>query len=213
MQGTVVRSSIEGTGLDAEIAARAAASRESRPFISPYNDFDVIAGQGTAGLEMIESGEDIDAVFLSVGGGGLAAGVGAALKGGGSKARLIGCWPENAPALLPCMERGEIYDVPERATLSNGTAGGVEQGSVTFDLCCSFIDGSVTVSEGEIRSAMRAAMEAGVGIIEGAAGVALASLAKLRHDFRGKRVVVLLCGANIDPQKHQEAIKDAAPLV
>jgi threonine dehydratase len=88
-------------------------------------------------------------------------------------------------------------EVPERPTLSDGTAGAVEPGSVTFPVCQGVIDDTVTVSEGEIAAAMRRVAEAEHWIVEGAAGVALAGLVKRAPDFAGRKVAVVICGRNI----------------
>ena len=119
---------VPGNGLEAERAARAAAEREGKTYVSPYADLDIIAGQGTVGLELAEKCPDLAAVYVCVGGGGLISGIGCFLKAHRPDVEIIGCWPENAPAMHLCMEKGEIYDTPETTTLSDGSAGGVEKG-------------------------------------------------------------------------------------
>ncbi|MDX2033038.1 MAG: threonine/serine dehydratase [Blastocatellia bacterium] len=187
--------------LDAEIQARRAAGIAGRVFISPYNDLDVIAGQGTIGVELARQQERIDAVFIAVGGGGLIAGIGAYLKSVRPETRIVGCWPANARALYESLRAGRILDVPEEPTLSESTAGGVEEGSITFPLCQESIDDSILVEENEIRTAMRLLAETERWMVEGAAAVTLAALLKERERYRGQRVVLLLCGRNISPQK------------
>lgn len=188
---------VDGTSLDAELAARRDADRSGRRYVSPYNDLDVIAGQGMIGIELLEQADRLDAVFLSVGGGGLAAGVGAALKAGSASTQLVGCWPGNSPALLRALELGRIHDVLETETLSDGTAGGVEPDAVTFPLCRHVIDRRVAVDEAAIRRAMFAIAEHEHWMVEGAAGVALAGLMAMRDAFRDRTVAVVLCGRNI----------------
>jgi threonine dehydratase len=111
--------------------------------------------------------------------------------------RVIGVWPENSPALLRSLEAGRIIEVNEQPTLSDGTAGGVEPGSVTFPICQAVIDAHISVTEAEIASAMRLVAHAEHWIVEGAAGVALAGLAKQADVWRGRKVAVVLCGRNI----------------
>jgi threonine dehydratase len=111
--------------------------------------------------------------------------------------QIIGCWPENAPTMERSLVAGEIIEMEELDTLSDGTAGGIEPGSVTFPLCQRVIDRTVLVSEDEIRNAMKAVARSERWIIEGAAGVALAGALKLAADFQGKRIAVVLCGRNI----------------
>jgi threonine dehydratase len=197
---------LEADALAVEMEARRIADEEGKPFISPYNDLDVIAGQGTIGVELLDQLEDFDAVFASVGGGGLISGVGAAIKARRPEVGIVGCWPENSPALHEALERGAIVDVPERDTLSDGTAGGIEAGSVTFDLCRRFIDAKVLVGEAAIASAMREIAAHERWIVEGAAGVALAGLVALAERYRGKRIVAILCGRNIALEKFLKAI-------
>jgi threonine dehydratase len=188
---------VPGNGVKAEITGRAAAEREGKTFVSPYSDLEIIAGQGTVGLELAEQCPDLAAVYVCVGGGGLISGIGSYLKARRPDVEIIGCWPENATAMHLCLERGEIYDTPETETLSDGSAGGVEQGSITFPICQQVIDRHVLVSEAEIASAMRA-MAADEGfIIEGAAGVALGAAFKTASDYQGRKIAVVVCGRNI----------------
>src|SRR5580658_8376290 len=121
--------------LAAELAARRAAEESGRVFISPYNDLDVIAGQGTIAVELHRQVADLDAVFVAVGGGGLIGGIGAYLKSVSPRTEIVGCWPENSPVLYECLRAGNVVDVPERPTLSESTAGGLEPGSVTLSVC------------------------------------------------------------------------------
>jgi len=185
--------------VEAELAARAAARADGKVYISPYNDLNVVAGQGTLALELADQVPDLDAVFVAVGGGGLVGGVGAYLSERMPHVEVVGCWPANAPALHECMRRGRIVDVEERPTLSESTAGGIEPGSVTLDLARRVVDRSVLVSEEEILSAMRRLRDVGGWTVEGAAGVALAALIQQAESFAGRTVAVVLCGGNLSP--------------
>jgi threonine dehydratase len=198
---------VDGPPLEAELLARRQAAAQGKVYISPYNDLDVIAGQGTLGMELVEQAPDLDAVFISVGGGGLISGVGTALKALNPRIRVVGVWPENSPCMLKAMQAGRIVDVEEQETLSDGTAGAVEPGSVTLALCREVIDETVTVSEAEIGRAMRMIADAEHWIVEGAAGVALAGLVKRAESFRGQKVAVVLCGRNIALEKFLYAIE------
>lgn len=182
--------------LDAELAARAAAAGQGKVFISPYNDRQVMAGQGTLAVELLRQLPEIDAVFVAVGGGGLIGGVGAYLKWASPQTQIVGCWPENSPVLYESIKAGRILEVPEEPTLSESTAGGLEPGSVTLDICSRVIDRSVLVSEDEILAAMRKVRDLRSWVIEGAAGVAVAAFLKTAQSYRGKRVAVVICGGN-----------------
>jgi threonine dehydratase len=197
---------VEGNPLDAELQARRQAAQEKRHYISPYNDLDVVAGQGTLGMELIEQAPQLDAVFISVGGGGLIGGTGTAIKNLRPQTRVVGVWPENSACLLKALEAGQIIDVPESPTLSDSTAGAVEPGSVTFPICQSVIDQTMTVNESEIAAAMRSIAAAEHWIVEGSAGVALAGLMKVAAAYRGQKVAVVLCGRNIALETFLEAI-------
>jgi threonine dehydratase len=198
---------VSGPPIGAELLARRHADEQGKIYISPYNDLDVIAGQGTLGMELIEQAPELDAVFISVGGGGLISGVGTALKNLSPRTRVIGVWPENSPCMLRAMEAGAIVDVDEKETLSDGTAGAVEPGSVTLPLCRAVIDETITVSEADIGRGMRMIADAEHWIVEGSAGVALAGLARRAEAFRGKKVAVVLCGRNIALERFLYAIE------
>jgi len=183
--------------LTAEIAARRDAEASGKVFISPYNDLDVVAGQGTIGVELERQLGRIGAVFVAVGGGGLIGGIGAYLKEVSPGTEIVGCWPENSPVMQQCMRAGNVIEVAEAATLSESTAGGLEPGAVTLDLCRRVIDREVLVSEGEILGAMRRVLEEDHWIIEGAAGVAVAAFLKQAADYRNKTAVIVVCGRNV----------------
>lgn len=197
---------IAGDCLAAELQARAAAEASAQVFISPYNDWEVIAGQGTIGAELERQLAHIDAVFIAVGGGGLIAGMATYLKAVSPHTRIVGCWPEGARALYESLRAGRIVEVPEAPTISESTAGGVEPGAITFPLCQQLIDECVLVSEREIRAALRLIIEHERWIVEGAAGVAVAALLKEGAQYAAQNVVVLLCGRNIAAEKLQSIL-------
>jgi threonine dehydratase len=184
-------------GLDTELHARDYAERHNMQYISPYNDVDVIAGQGTCGVEIASDLSRVDAVFVAVGGGGLIGGVGAFLKSVNPGLAVVACQPEASPVMTRSVEAGRILELPSDTTLSDGTAGGIEAGAITFDLCRSIVDDYVLVSEQEIAEAMRAYIDAHHMLLEGAAGVALAGLIARAGSYKGKNIVAIICGGNI----------------
>ena len=186
-----------GNNVDVENAARATAEREGLTYVSPYSDWDVIAGQGTVGLELMEQCPDLAAVYVVVGGGGLIGGIGSYLKEVSPNVDVIACWPDNAKALYHCIEKGEIHEVTETETLSDGTAGGIEDGAITLPICAEVIDRNIFISEAEIASAMREMAAHENYIIEGAAGVALAAGLKDADAYQGREIAVVVCGRNI----------------
>ncbi|HEY0687203.1 MAG TPA: threonine/serine dehydratase [Steroidobacter sp.] len=188
---------IDGQPLDAELAARRRAEETGLPYISPYNDLDVVAGQGTLGVELLDQEPGLDAVFIAVGAGGLIGGTGTAIKAVNPRVKVVGVWPEASPCMLRALEAGRIVPCEEYDTLSDATAGAIEPGSVTFPICQSVIDRRVLVSEKEIAGAMRMLAEKEHLMVEGAAGVALAGLAQQAIAYAGQTVAVVLCGRNI----------------
>ncbi|CNF32774.1 TPA: threonine/serine dehydratase [Yersinia enterocolitica] len=199
---------IPGDALNAELAADSAAQQQGKIYISPYNDRQIIAGQGTCGMEMVEQQPDLDAVFVAVGGGGLISGIATVLKKLSDKTQIIGCWPANATSMYTSLENGKIQEVAEQETLSDGTAGGVEPGAITFALCQQLIDQKVLVSEQEIKDAMRLIAHTDRWMIEGAAGVALAAALKQAPLWQGRKVAVVLCGKNIVLKKYLGAVSE-----
>lgn len=187
----------DGPPLASELEARRQSELLGKPYVAPYNDIETMAGQGTIGVELSEQAADLDAVFLCVGGGGLIGGVGTALKKLSPGTRVVGVWPSASRVMLDSLLAGRIVETPEYETLSDGSTGAVEQGSVTFPVCQEVIDETVTVGEDEIARAMRLVAEGERWIVEGSAGVAAAGLLQRAAHYRGKKVAVVLCGRNI----------------
>jgi len=187
-------------GLDTEQHARQYAQQNGMLYLSPYNDKEVVAGQGTCGIEILEQLPDIDAVFVAVGGGGLIAGVGAVLKAHNPDIRIYGCQPDQSAVMMRSVEAGEIIDLESGVTLSDGTAGGIEPGSITFPLNQALVDEWISVEEQAIADAMRSYMNSEGHDIEGAAGVAIAAMIERRDEIAGKNTVVVICGGNISDE-------------
>lgn len=184
-------------GLDTETQARAYAAEHGLHYLSPYNDFDVVAGQGSCGVEIATQLSDIDALYVAVGGGGLIAGVGSFLASVHPGMAVVACQPAASAVMTRSVEAGRILDMPSEPTLSDGTAGGIEADAITFDLCREIIDEYVLVSETQIADAMRAFIDFHHMLAEGAAGVALAGAVAGGGKFKGGNVVVIVCGGNI----------------
>ncbi|WP_112242576.1 threonine/serine dehydratase [Kribbella monticola] len=193
---------VRGVGTDSganETMARAEAQEKGWTYISPYNDPDIIAGQGTAAVEMLEQldGRRLDAVFVAVGGGGLVSGVAAVLKRHLPDVKVYGASPVVDAAMAASVQAGRIIEVDGKPTLSDGTAGSVEPGSITFELCRSLVDEWVLVEEEEIRDALRLVIDTEHQLIEGSAAMAFAAARARRTEIAGQRVAVVSCGGNI----------------
>ena len=192
---------------DAETAARQYAEENQLPYLSPYNDLDVITGQATTAAEVLKENKNFDSVFIAMGGGGLISGMGGYLKQKIEEIRVIACSPENSAAMHHAIEAGRIETIEHLETLSDGTAGALEFGTITFDFCKSIVDQSITVSEKEIASAMKDFIGEHQMMIEGAAGVAIAGFLKENEKYRDKKVLIVICGGNISNQTLVEVLK------
>jgi threonine dehydratase len=190
---------VAGDAVNAEITARQAGDAEGKPYISPYNDPQVMAGQGTIGVELLRQRPALDAVFISVGGGGLIGGIAGYLKATQPQIQIVGCLPVNSPVMAESVRQGQIVEMETLPTLSDGTAGGIEEGAITFAACQQFVDEWMLVGEHEIADAVRLVHREHGEVIEGAAGVAVAALLLRPGRWQGKTVAVVLCGGNIDP--------------
>jgi threonine dehydratase len=184
------------------------ASESGGVWISPYNDPEVIAGQGTVGLEIERQWGDAQLggraeVYVPVGGGGFAVGIGAALDEFRPSVRVIGVVPEASPYLHSYFHKGSMAGVVERPTLADGLSGPVEEGSITLSLVHRFVDDMVLVSESEIRAAMKWASSRNI-VAEPSAAVAIAAC--LRQSS-GTRLAVV-SGGNVDPRLWQEVTLD-----
>jgi threonine dehydratase len=180
-----------------EAHARQFSRDKGLTYIPPYNDIQVIGGQGTIAVELAKQLDRIDAVFVALGGGGLISGIAGYLKSNDPDVEIIGCSPQNSQVMIQSIRAGKIMDLPSLPTISDGTAGGVEAGSITFDLCRELVDDYAVVTEDEIKQSLRQYLQIHHMLIEGAAAVAVAACVKLGNRLAGKNVVVVLCGANI----------------
>jgi len=186
--------------LIAEERAQEISKTTGATYISPYNDPAIICGQGTMGYEIDQDLKNIDSVFVSVGGGGLISGVGGYLKSVQKNVKMVAVSPKNSCVMYESIKAGKQLDLPSDPTLSDGTAGGVEMGSITFELCQRIIDEFILVTEDEIADGIRIGVEKHHQLIEGAAGAAIAGFMKLKDKLNGQTVVIVMCGGNISSE-------------
>jgi threonine dehydratase len=166
-------------------------------FLHPFDDDEVIAGQGTIGLELLEQVPDLEAVVAPIGGGGLIGGVACAIKESRPQIRVIGVQTERLPSMLHAIEAGHPVTVPAEATIADGIA--VRRaGEKTVPLVKKYVDQLVTVDEEEIASAILLLLEREKTLAEGAGAAALAALLERKTSLNGERTAVLVCGGNID---------------
>ncbi len=180
-----------------EMYARKKAEESGRIYVSPYNDPQIIGGQGTVAMELMRQVEKIDAVFVPVGGGGLMSGVAGYIKSVNENIRIIGCQPERSPVMYESVKAGKIIDMESGPTLADGTAGGIDKDSITFDICKQCVDEFVLVSEEEIENAIRLVLQRFYILIEGAAALSVAAFIKIKEKFKGKNVTLIISGKKI----------------
>ncbi|HHF7374899.1 threonine/serine dehydratase [Legionella bozemanae] len=193
--------------VETELQAIDYAKQHDMVYVSPYNNMQVIAGQGTIGIELMRQMDSVDVIFIPVGGGGLISGIAGYIKAVSPRTKIIGCLPENSPVMSESIKAGKIISMETLPTLSDATAGGMEPDSITFDLCGKYVDDFVLVSENEIRSALLTVLKIQHLLIEGAAGVALAAFLKCAEYYQGKNTVVVLSGANISLETLRNVIQ------
>ena len=183
---------------DAEGRAKQHAGSGVADYISPYSHPDVIAGAGTVGLEMIEADPAVDAIVVPMGGGGLISGI-AVAAAASAKVEVIGVEAEASHPFTASRAAGRITQIDVRSTLADGLAGNLDPDTITFDIVERLVPRVFTADEESIRDALRGIVKHERLIAEGATGVGLAAVLSGRVDLKGRRVGVVLSGANIDP--------------
>lgn len=179
--------------------ARALQLKEERgyTFIHPFDDEDVIAGQGTIGLEVLEQLADADAVVVPVGGGGLISGVAFAIKSLRPQCKVYGVQASGAASMVHALEVGKAEALPFATTVADGIAV-KKAGELTYQLCRDYVDEIVTVTDDEISTAILTLIEQQKLIAEGAGAVSVAAVLFDKIPVKGKKVVCLVSGGNID---------------
>ena len=186
-------------GLDTELHARDHADANGMFYLSPYNDPEVIAGQGSIGVELLDDLPELEVAIIAVGGGGLLSGVASVLRTARPDVRIVAVQPAASAVMALSVDAGRIVDADDEPTLSDGTAGGIEEGAITFDLVRELADEFVLVSEFEIATAMRDLEDDTGMVVEGAAALTLAAINIDPARYRGRNVLALICGGNIAP--------------
>jgi threonine dehydratase len=182
---------------EAYCKAQQMAADEGMLFIPGFDDPDIIAGTGTLGLEILEEVPDVDAVIVPVGGGGLIAGIGLAIKSIAPQVRIIGVEPINAPTMHSSLAAGKVVEVATHPTLADGLAVG-RAGEMCLAIAREVVDELQLVDEPRIAQAVLRLLEMEKMVIEGAAAVPLTALMPTPPSLKRKKVVLVLCGGNID---------------
>ena len=188
---------VEGVYDDAYNKALQLRDEKGYTFIHPFNDEDVIAGQGTIALELMEQLADMDAVLVPVGGGGLISGIAYTIKTLNPRVKVYGVEAKGAPSMKNAIDRGEIETLCDVSTIADGIAVKTP-GDITYEYCKKYVDKIVTVTDDEISAAILALMEKHKLVTEGAGAVSVAAAMFGKVDLEGKKAVCLLSGGNID---------------
>lgn len=188
---------VEGVYDDAYQKALELRDKMGYTFVHPFDDENVIAGQGTIGLEIVQEMDDIDAVLVPIGGGGLISGVACAIKSINPRVKIYGVQAAGAPSMFNSIRQGKIETLPTVSTIADGIA--VKRpGDLTFELINRYVDDIALVTEDEISSAILALIEKQKMIAEGAGAVSVAAAMFDKFPIHGKKVVSLISGGNID---------------
>ena len=182
---------------DAYATAMELQKKNGYTFIHPFNDDYVMAGQGTIALEVLETLPDVDVVFVPVGGGGIISGIAYTIKQLKPSCKVIGVQAEGAASMYNSIKNGEIQKLSSVVTMADGIAV-KEPGDKTFEICSKYVDKIVTVSEGEIATAILSLIENHKLISEGAGAVSVAAAMFNKVDIRGKNVCCIVSGGNVD---------------
>jgi threonine dehydratase len=174
-----------------------ALSHKEHIFIHAFDDEKIIAGQGTVGLEIIEDLDKVDTVLVPVGGGGLIAGISVVIKSISPKTEIIGVQSEAATSAYSSFSRKKIIEVPPSPTMADGIAIG-KVGQKTFEIMNKYVDDIVSVKEDSIAMAIHMFLERKKLVVEGAGAVTLAALNEKKDRFKGRKVVLVVSGGNVD---------------
>ena len=188
---------VEGVYDDAYNKALQLRDEKGYTFLHPFNDEDVIAGQGTIALEVLEQLPDLDAILVPIGGGGLISGIAYTIKTLNPSVKVYGVEAKGAASMKNSVEHGGLEELSSVSTIADGIAV-KKPGDLTYELCEKYVDEIVTVSDDEISAAILALMEKHKLVTEGAGAVAVAAAMFHKLDLKGKKVVCLLSGGNID---------------
>ena len=183
---------------EAEQHAKDLAKKDGCAYISPYDDKLIIAGHGTAGLEIVKALPNVDVVVVPVGGGGLISGVSIAVKSIKPNVEIVGVQSEASPVMYESLKAGKIVNPPKTKTVAEGLSGGIEKGSLTFEIARKCIDRMLLVKEATIRRAVFLLWTREKQVVEGSGAAAIAPMLEDNSLFKGRTVACVVTGGNID---------------
>ena len=186
---------------EAEDYAKELAISEGLSYVSPYNDSQIIAGQGTIALEILSQMNDVDAIVVPVGGGGLISGIGVAAKSIRPEIEVIGVQSEASPTMYESFLEGKLIDTKVEDSIADGLSGNLEHDSITFEIAKKYVDEMLLVKEKSIRDAIRFLWEKEGQIVEGSGAVPIAALIEKKIQKPKKKIVAVISGSNIDLER------------
>ena len=192
---------------DAEKEARRVAEEEDKIYVSPYNDPIVVGGQGTCGYEISKQLPDLDAALFACGSGGLLTGSAGWLKSHNPAVEAFGVSPENSPVMYESMRTNKMVEMETFPTLADTCAGGVDLDTITLELCQRYVEEILLLTETEIEASIRLLFEQHRLVVEGSGALAVGGLLKRKERFKGRRVVAVVCGRNIDLEVFKRIIR------
>ncbi|MCH7982167.1 MAG: pyridoxal-phosphate dependent enzyme [Proteobacteria bacterium] len=196
----------DGDAWGAEKEARRVGDEEGKTYVSPYNDPIVVGGQGTCGYEIAQQLPDLDAAFFACGAGGLLTGSSAWLKSHNPDIQTYGVSPANSPVMYESVRNKKMISMDTEPTLADTCAGGVDLDSVTLDLCLRYVDEIMLLTEDEIAASIRLLFEQHRLVSEGSGALGIGGILKTKERFKGKKVVAVVCGRNIDLEVFKKII-------
>ncbi len=192
-----------------EVFARRLAAEKKGLYVSPYNNPEVICGQGTVALEMFERVPKLSTIICAVGGGGLISGIGTVAKIINPKCRVVGVVPSAAPTMHRAVSTGRVQASIQNYTLAESLAGNIEEDTITLPLVQELVDEWVTIDEGDIASTMFEFLDHEGMLIEGAAACEVAAIAKKVINFKPReKLAVIVCGGNVNRNDWREVVVD-----
>jgi threonine dehydratase len=192
---------------DAEKEARRVAEEQDKIYVSPYNDPIVVGGQGTCGYEISRQLPDLNAALFACGAGGLLAGSAGWLKSHNPEVKAFGVSPENSPVMYESVRANEIVEIETSPTLADTCAGGVDLDSITLPLCQRYVEEILLLTEREIEESIRLLFEQHRLVVEGSGALGVGGLLKHKERFKGKKVVAVVCGRNINLEVFKRIIQ------
>ncbi len=191
---------------DAEAEARRVGEEEGKVYVSPYNDPNVVGGQGTCGFEISEQLPDVDAALFACGAGGLLTGSSGWLKHHNPNVETYGVSPANSPVMYESVKAGKMISMDTEPTLADTCAGNVDLDSITLELCRRHVDEILLLTEDEIAAAIRLLFYEHRLVAEGSGVLGIGGLLQRKESFKGKKVVAVVCGRNVDLEVFKKII-------